>query len=258
MLFDSNVMSVVLHQVAEKRTTRWQGTTCRMGTERASPVWIAAANGRTDEVKELLARGANVNSTTDNTSCLLAAVRNGHINVVRALVNAGANVNTQGNDGECALGSASRNGFMHIVNILLGNVGKIETETRDNRGRTALWLAAANGHIDVIKALINRRADIHAISFSRQSPLDAAIVNGHADAAVTFLHCDPDAIGFLSMVVQCIFSTATIRRENIYHHFLLNFMTEVFKGQEQEILSLLWQLRTHGVQPYVKNIAADG
>ena len=284
MLFDSNVMSVVLHQVAEKRTTRWQGTTCRMGTERASPVWIAAANGRTDEVKELLARGANVNSTTDNTSCLLAAVRNGHINVVRALVNAGANVNTQGNDGECALGSAGRNGFIHIVNILLGNVGKIETETRDNGGRTALWWAAANGHIDAIEALIAHGADIRAISYSRQSPLDAAVVNGHADAAVKLLHCDPNASYWLPIIVRGIISAMNTfhtfaedifshsssgsnwvitkilrhyaggRRDSIYHYFLLMFMTEVFKGQEQEILSLLWQLRTHGVQPYVTKI----
>ena len=66
-----------------------------------TPLMIAAAHGRLDEVKELVAAGADIDAV-DNvlvTPALGSAITNGRVKVVRYLLDEGASVDPAGNNG---------------------------------------------------------------------------------------------------------------------------------------------------------------
>ena len=62
----------------------------------------------------------------------------------------------QQTDQAAALLHAARHGDTATVQTLLGK--GVDIETKDNRGRTALYLAATNGHKDTVKALLKAGA----------------------------------------------------------------------------------------------------
>lgn len=50
-------------------------------------------------------------------------------------------------------------------------------------GMTALLYAAREGHMDAVRALVERKADVNAVNGTKISPLVMAIINGHYDVA---------------------------------------------------------------------------
>ena len=68
---------------------------------------LAAADGYTDIVRELISLGADVNAKTVNDwTALIYATKNGHIDTVEVLLLAGADVNAQNAFGNTALSLA--------------------------------------------------------------------------------------------------------------------------------------------------------
>ena len=69
----------------------------------ATSLIIASQNGSFAVVRELLARGANVNAATnDGSTPLIRASSHGHVEVVRALLAAGADKRFMENNGATA------------------------------------------------------------------------------------------------------------------------------------------------------------
>ena len=207
----NDIVNILLNKGAQTETRDNDGRT---------PLWFAALNGQTDVVRMLVSAGANVN-TQDNTgfSALSAASHKGHTDVVnvlleygaqieardndgrtplwlaalkgqtdvvRTLVSAGADVNTQRNDdGISALGFASQKGHIDVVQILLHNRAKVET--RDDYGRTPLWLAALMRRTDVVRALVSAGADVNAQRDDGFSALGIASEKGYIDVVDVML-----------------------------------------------------------------------
>jgi len=73
----------------------------------------------------------------------LAAAFNGHTAVVHALVSAGADVNLQRNDGFSALSVASQEEHIDCVKLLIQRGA--EVDTCNNIGATPLYRAARKG-----------------------------------------------------------------------------------------------------------------
>jgi len=124
---------------------------------------IAAGLGRIDEVKNLLDRGADVNSgapATDQvpaggTALMLAAARN-QKDVVRLLLSKGANPNQADQGGGTALIYASWKGNLDIVRSLLESGADVNATTRD--GRTSLTVATKEGHSEIVSLLERHQA----------------------------------------------------------------------------------------------------
>ncbi len=119
----------------------------------------AVIEGDTGKVRELLARGVDVNTKMEISDwvALSSAASSGHTEIVRMLLDAGADVNTGGG---AALTTAAGSGHAEIVRLLLERGADVKAKRSD--GLTALMLAAGGGQHDIARLLIERGAEVNA------------------------------------------------------------------------------------------------
>ena len=123
--------------------------TGNMGTEFLD----AAFRGRTETVKNLLAKGADPNSRDDiGQTALMGAARNGHVQTVKVLLEAGADVNVKLHATNwTALLLAAFYGHAKVVETLLSHGA--DPKVKDSEGKTALTWAKTKAHRQVVLVL---------------------------------------------------------------------------------------------------------
>ena len=133
-----------------------------------SDVFTAARNNQIGEVAGFLNSKGDPNQRDEKGhSLLILAAYNGSLETVDLLLKKGANPHLQDGMGT-ALMAASFKGSKPIVQRLLAAGAKVDD--RNGIGATALMFAAMTGKIDVVRTLLNHRADSKAID---QRGLDA-------------------------------------------------------------------------------------
>jgi ankyrin repeat protein len=115
---------------------------------------VAAACGHVNILRLLIAHGANAWVRLGQP--LSDASEIGHTEVVRILLDAMGDM-TGRDDLELALKSACRNGHLGVVRALIDRGADIHTETD-----APLRFASFNGHWDVVKFLLDNKANVHA------------------------------------------------------------------------------------------------
>ena len=117
---------------------------------------MASTNGRTEVVKLLLDKGAEVNLKNNyGITALFMASANGHTEIVKLLLDKGAEVNVKNtDDGVTALFMASANGHTGIVKLLLDKGADVNV--KNTYGITALFMASAHGHTEVARLLLDK------------------------------------------------------------------------------------------------------
>ena len=136
---------------------------------------IAAAEaGAIGDVKALLSKGADINSTTRRgESPLMVASRQGHGEVVTVLLKKGAHRDSRDSNGSAPLTEAVLRGHVQIVRVLLEHGAAVDTQTRI--GVTPLMIAAREGRVEILNLLVRAGADpakrdtrnMRAIDFAR-------------------------------------------------------------------------------------------
>jgi ankyrin repeat protein len=117
-----------------------------------------------DTADALIRAGAAVNAVNDaGATPLWLATDNGSAAMVARLLQAGANPNTGLPSGETPLMAAARAGSTQSVQVLLRR-GADPNAREHWREQTALMWAVAHDSTDVVRALIEGHADIHAKS----------------------------------------------------------------------------------------------
>jgi len=132
----------------------------------------SARRGNIEEVRHLLAAGADVNARDQGYTALMAASGEGHTEVVKLLLEAKAEPNAKTDTGMDALGAACGQGHAEVVKLLLKagasvNSGEEAGFALGNHfgnlvGFTPLMAASVGGHAEVVRLLLAAKADPNA------------------------------------------------------------------------------------------------
>ncbi len=143
----------------------------------------AAFNGYTDDLRILIAAGADVNARNDNdSSALFFAAVGGHTEAVQTLIAAGgADVNETDGVGWTALMLAASDGHTETAETLI--VAGADVNAAEINGVTALMVAADEGHTETVQTLIAAGADVNLKDSNGRTALNIAEIGGHSDVS---------------------------------------------------------------------------
>ncbi len=171
---------------------------------------VAAGEGRLKAMTVLLEKDADVHAKTKGGwTALMWAAERGHAASVKALLDKGANVNAKDTGGWTALMSAAAKGNSEVVDLLLAAGADVNAQSKvpfwswrasgswrvnfaalrkflkeEGEGDwTPLMSAAAEGHTKVVKALVQKGADVNAQSRFDWTPLKIARNMGYGNIA---------------------------------------------------------------------------
>jgi ankyrin repeat protein/L-ascorbate metabolism protein UlaG (beta-lactamase superfamily) len=143
---------------------------------------IAAFNGNTEIVNELLERGADLSiGDIDGSQPIHCAAINGSIEVVELLRKKGASINDKDDNGATPLSFATGRRHIDLLRYLIENGADLNA--RDIDGMTALFLASTQ---EIAELLVGNGANINIQSRSRITPLHSAVWRGWTEV-VRFL-----------------------------------------------------------------------
>lgn len=140
----------------------------------------------------LIAAGANANAANDYSATpLMLACANGSAAMVDKLLRAGANPNTTTWIGETALMRCSHTGSIEAVKSLLARGADVNAKSIAQENTALIW-AVAQKHADVVRVLIEHKADVEARTNTGFTPLLFAAQQGDADSAQMLLNAGAD------------------------------------------------------------------
>ena len=121
--------------------------------EKDSRLWLAAREGNSTEVAEMLQQGANPNTVNDNgATAIHGATQYGSLPLVIYLHKSGVNINATTTNGWTAIHTAARFGKADIANYLKQQGLNPNTPTSDF-GKTPVQLALDNGDLRTARIL---------------------------------------------------------------------------------------------------------
>ena len=143
-------------------------TEIKDGDDLATPLIIAARDGKLNFVKVLLRYEANIEArgtikingeVIQDCTALWVAAGKRHFDVVRLLIEQNAEVDGRTSSNSTPLRAAAFNGHLNIVRCLVENGADVNA--RNNFNSTPLMLTCHNGHLDVASYLVKHGANIN-------------------------------------------------------------------------------------------------
>jgi hypothetical protein len=145
------------------------------------PLLAAVLTEDVDEVKRLLATGADVNvlDTGIDSTALAQAVQRDNRELIKILLDAGADVNEKNHSGLTALMYVSDDTSIEVVGDLMAAGAKVDL--KDDEGKNALHHAASYDNAEALQALIDAGASVDATDESGRTALMIAAQEGNED-----------------------------------------------------------------------------
>ncbi|TGO36360.1 hypothetical protein BHYA_0127g00150 [Botrytis hyacinthi] len=151
-----------------------------------TPLDLAARKGHKEVVKFLLENGADMNGNSVGANALQTAARAGMKDMVQFLLNAGAEVNASSRIKGDALQSASSEGRVEIVKLLLQN-GAIFRGYEDSLYGNPLSAAAHKGSFELVDLFLQRGISINISGGRYGNPLQSAVNAQHIYPNIEFI-----------------------------------------------------------------------
>uniref|UniRef100_A0A8C4I6N1 Euchromatic histone-lysine N-methyltransferase 1b n=1 Tax=Dicentrarchus labrax TaxID=13489 RepID=A0A8C4I6N1_DICLA len=161
-----------------------------------TPLHAAAEGGHKDICHMLVQAGANLDMCDeDQRTPLMEACENNHMETVLYLLRAGASATHRDVEGFTCLHLAAKSGHYKIVEHLL-STGLININCQDDGGWTAMIWATEYKHVDQVKLLLSKGADVSIRDKEENICLHWAAFSGSVDIAELLLdaRCDLQAV----------------------------------------------------------------
>ncbi|XP_016866000.1 ankyrin repeat domain-containing protein 6 isoform X31 [Homo sapiens] len=143
---------------------------------------VAAYKGQTENVVQLINKGARVAVTKGDQTALHRATVVGNTEIIAALIHEGCALDRQDKDGNTALHEASWHGFSQSAKLLIKAGANVLAKNK--AGDTALHVAAALNHKKVAKILLEAGADTTIVNNAGQTPLETARYHNNPEVAL--------------------------------------------------------------------------
>jgi len=194
-----------------------------------TPLYMACLNGSAAMIQKLLAAGADPNTANRaGETALMTASRTGKVDAVKVLLDHGATLNNRETvRGQTALMWAVLEDHPDVVKLLLAKGADINMHTEvkvpdgvavipgpaqasgagvsrqralpsPSGAMTALLFASRDGLLDMVKILLDAKADINAVSANGTTPLIIAVINNHMQLAMELIArgANPNIVDF--------------------------------------------------------------
>ncbi|MHA2857727.1 ankyrin repeat domain-containing protein [Paenibacillus lautus] len=138
----------------------------------------SAEQGNTEQVRQLLQSGANIDATDDQgRTAVMAATYRNHVDTVDALIQAGADINIRDHQLNNVFLYAGAEGMLDILRLAIDADADV---TLTNRfGGTALIPASDRGHVEIVRELLTwTSVDVNHINNLNWTALLEAVILG--------------------------------------------------------------------------------
>ena len=188
-----DLFDLVKYLSAESRRAALE-TKIKDGDDLATPLIIAARDGKLDFVKVLLRYEANIEArgtikidgkVIEGCTALWIAAAKGHFDVVRLLIEQNAEVDSRTSTNSTPLRAAAFIGHLDIVRCLVENGADVNA--RNNFNSTPLMITCYKGHPNVASYLVKHGANINLQDNKGGSCLHRASEGGHVQLACELL-----------------------------------------------------------------------
>jgi len=257
-----------------------QGATLmnRLQGGRKKRLLYAAEKGDLALVQALIKRGVDVNAAKNmyGMTALMWASEKGHMEILRELLAQGANVNAaRTTDGCTALLFATQHGQTEIVHELLERGADLNAAihvnppkeinndwivgARTKNGTTPLILASHFGHLEIVRALLNKGANVNASTDDGKTALMWASENGNLEIVRELLNKSPNVNAVISFDTtiertRAMTMSRINRIEDEYKRMKVNHyngMTALMLASENDNLEIVHLLCEHGADPNI-------
>ncbi|XP_065355561.1 ankyrin repeat domain-containing protein 39 [Calliphora vicina] len=144
-------------------------------------IWNAVIYNEVERVKDFIAKGKTMERDNCDYTALHYAARNGNVEICKLLLNEGkADINAVTKGGATALHRAAMMGHLNVVKLLIDL--KANIELKDEDGQTVLHRSAARGHLDVSKLLIENQPNLKEVQDNKDKiPFEYLAKNANDD-----------------------------------------------------------------------------
>ena len=164
-----------------------------------TPLIVAAEEGETDRVAELVECGARVDAGDDcNWTAMMRAASRGHTDILAFLLDHGAEINHAEKTGYTALMGAVIANRPEAVRLLLARGADPDIQEYEN-GQTALMMAVRNRNPELVRLLLTAGADPELVNKAGKSARDLALAASAGKGEpmqqlLNALGCEPEAV----------------------------------------------------------------